>query len=304
MMASPHTPRWIYIQLHGLVALFATTAIFGHLISVSATTLVIWRALFAIVGGACWVMARGRGGVIPPLGRILPLLGIGGIIGLHWMCFFGAIKLANVSICLAGMATTSFFTAFTEPFLEKRRIRPLEVVLGVLVLSGIVLIAGVERGRLVGLAVAWLGALLAAIFPVLNRRLVRQGQLDPVVMVVWEMVGVFGVCLMCLPWVDGAGAYGRLWALKPLDWVWIGLLGWLCTVFAHAFHIHLLRYLSAYTGNLAINFEPVYGILLAAVLFGEHRQLHPWFFVGTAAILAANIAHPLVLRALANRPPG
>ena len=89
--------------------------------------------------------------------------------------------------------------------------------------------------------------------------------------------------------------------LKGWDWLWITVLALACTVFAFAFHIHLLRFLSAYTGNLAGNFEPVYGIIAAALLFGEHRQLHPGFFVGTSAILVANIAHPLILREMAHR---
>ena len=294
-------PRFVYLQFHLLVALFATTAVFGHLISFSAPELVVWRTLLAALGGVFVVAVVFRRSVIPPAGRILPLLGIGALVGLHWMCFFGAIKLANISICLAGMATASFFTAFSEPWLERRRIRPVEVLLGLVVLLGIVLVAGFERGRMTGLLVAMLSAMFASVFPVLNRRLVTFGGLDPLVMVVWEMVGACLLCLLVLPLFGGTAAYGRLFDFKGLDWVWLLVLAWVCTVFGHAFHIHLLKYLSAYTSNLAINFEPVYGIVAAAVLFGEHRDLHPGFFVGTAAILAANIAHPLILRSIARR---
>ena len=293
--------RVLYLHLHLLVALYATTAIFGHLITLSAPALVVWRSLLAVLGGVVLVVGVLRRDLRPPAGDILPLLGIGGIVGLHWLCFFGAIKLANISICLAGMASISFFTAFSEPMLERRRVRPLEVALGLLVVSGILLIAGFERGRLAGLAVALLGALLASVFPVLNRRLVNHGRLDPLVMMIWEMLGVALISLVSLPWLDGPGAYGRLFDLRGLDWFWLLLLAWVCTVFAYAFHIHLLRHFSAYTSNLANNFEPVYGIIAAAILFGEHRQLHPGFFVGAATIIVANIAHPLVLRAL--RPP-
>lgn len=294
-------PRFLYIQLHLLVALLATTAVLGQLISVSATALVIWRTGLAAAAGAMVLGLILRRKVMPPRGRMLPLIGIGCIIGAHWMCFFGAIRLANISICLAGMATISFFTAFTEPLLDKRRIRPLEVALGLLVVLGIVLVAGFERGRIAGLAVALLGAMLAAVFPVLNRRLVNQPGLDPLVMVVWEMVGACLICLAALRWLDGPGAFSRLFDLKGLDWLWLLLLAWVCTVFAHAFHIHLLRYLSAYTGNLAMNFEPVYGIIAAALVFGEHRQVHPGFFLGTATIVIANILHPLILGAMKRR---
>jgi drug/metabolite transporter (DMT)-like permease len=294
-------PRFIYLQLHLLVALYATTAVFGHLITLGAPALVVWRSLLAALGGAFLLAVVFRRKVLPPPGRMPQLIGIGAIVGVHWMCFFGAIKLANISIGLAGLATVSFFTAFTEPLMERRPVRPLEVLLGLLVLFGILLIAGFERGRLLGLATALLSALLAAVFPVMNRRLVKQGEMNPLVMVVWEMVGVCAVCLVALPLVEGRGAYAGLLDFKGLDWLWLLLLAWACTVFAHAFHIHLLRHLSAYTANLAINFEPVYGIIAAALLFGEHRQMHPGFFAGTSAILIANIAHPLILREITRR---
>jgi drug/metabolite transporter (DMT)-like permease len=141
-------PRFLYLQLHLLVALLATTAIFGQLISVSAVALVIWRTSLATLGAAFLVGVVLRRSILPPPGRLIQLLGVGAIVGVHWICFFGAIRLANVSICLAGMATISFFTAFTEPLLEKRPVRPLEVALGVLVLRGIIIVAGFERGRL------------------------------------------------------------------------------------------------------------------------------------------------------------
>ena len=299
-MSAP-VSRSRYLQLHLLVALLATTAVLGHLISLSATGLVAWRTLLAAPAAALVAGFWFRRRVWLPWRQGVRVLGVGMIVGLHWMCFFGAIKIANISICLAGMATISFFTAFTEPLFERRRVRPLEVLLGLLVLVGIVLIARVEQGHLLGLAVALLGALLAAVFPVLNQHLVRRERLDPLVMVAWEMVGACLICLACLPLFDGPGAYAAALDFHDLDWLWLLLLAWVCTVFAHAYHIHLLRHLSAYTGNLAMNFEPIYGMLAAALVFGEHRQLHPGFYVGAATIFAANILHPLILGQLARR---
>jgi drug/metabolite transporter (DMT)-like permease len=290
-----------YLQLHLLVALLATTAVLGHLISLSATGLVAWRTLLAAPAAALVAGIWFRRRVRLPWLQGVRVLGVGMIVGLHWMCFFGAIKIANISICLAGMATISFFTAFTEPLFERRRVRPLEVLLGLLVVVGIVLIARVERGHLLGLAVALLGALLAAVFPVLNQHLVRRERLDPLVMVAWEMAGACLICLAGLPLFDGPGAYAAALDFRGLDWLWLLLLAWVCTVFAHAYHIHLLRHLSAYTGNLAMNFEPIYGMLAAALVFGEHRQLHPGFYVGAATIIAANILHPVILGQLARR---
>lgn len=288
-----------YLQLHLLVALLAITAILGRLITLSATGLVAWRTFLAALGALLLAGLVFRRPVLPPWSLWLKMIGVGLIVGLHWMCFFGAIKIANISICLAGMATTSFFTAFTAPLVERRRVRPLEVLLGLLVVLGIILIAGFERGKLLGLGVALLGAMLAAVFPVFNQHLVRRDRMDPLVMVGWEMVGACLACLACLPLLDGPGAYAGLCRWQGLDWLWLLLLAWVCTVFAHAFHIHLLRHVSAYTGNLAMNFEPIYGILAAALLFGEHHELHPGFYLGATTILMANILHPWLLGRLA-----
>ena len=293
----PRLPRFIHLQLHFLIALYATTAVFGHLITLDAVALVFWRCLLAAFGAGLVVCFVLRQKLLPPPGGLLPLLGIGALIGLHLICFFGAIKLANISICLAGLATMSFFTAFTEPWLEKRRVRPLEVLLGMFVLTGILLVAGFERGHMAGLAVALLAAMLAALFPVMNRRIICRGEMHPMVMVTWEMVGASIVCAVALPFTS-AGFHG-LFSLHGHDWLWLLLLAWACTVFAHALHIRLLRNLSAYSMNLAANFEPIYGMAAAALLFGEHRQLHPGFYWGAAAILMANIAHPLILRRIA-----
>ncbi|WP_035612179.1 DMT family transporter [Haloferula sp. BvORR071] len=288
-----------YFQLHLLVFLLATTAILGELISLPAAGLVVWRTLFAALGAAAWVALVRRKSPWPGWKAARAFFGVGLIVGVHWICFFGAIKLANVSISLAGMATISLFTAFTEPLMEKRRVRPFEVLLGLLVVAGIVLVAGFEHGRLLGLMVAMLAALLAAIFPVLNRKLVTMGG-DPLVMVTWEMAGAFTIALALFPLVGGGVS---LLAWQKLDWLWILLLAWVCTVFAHGFHIHLLRHLSAYTTNLAFNFEPVYGMIAAALLFGEHKQLHPLFYAGMGTILLANALHPFLMRRFAKPRP-
>ena len=285
----------LYLQLHLLVFLLATTAILGELISLPAAGLVIWRTIFASLGAMAWLMAVRRKSPWPGWKLARAFFGVGILVGLHWICFFGAIKLANVSICLAGLATISLFTAFTEPFFERRRVRPFEVLLGLLVVVGIALVAGFERGYLPGLGVALMSAFLAAIFPVLNRRLVTAGG-DPLVMVAWEMAGACAVALLLFPLIGGGTP---LLAWKGLDWLWLLLLAWVCTICAHGFHIHLLRRLSAYTMSMAFNLEPVYGTLAAALLFGEHKELHPLFYAGMLTILLANVLHPLTLRRLA-----
>ena len=279
-----------YLQLHLLVVLLATTAILGRLMTITAPVIVTWRTFIAAIVALGWVALVRRKQLWFGWPKTLTLLGIGTILGVHWLTFFASVKVSNVSICLVGLSTISLFTAFTEPLLEKRPIRPFEVLLGLIVLGGILLIAGFERGHLLGLCLAMASAFLAAIFPVLNRRFVNQGG-DPLTMVGWEMIGACLICLVLFPFIEPRG-FSALQAVHGLDWLWLLLLAIVCTVFGHGFHIHLLRKISAYAGNLAINFEPIYGIAAASLIFGEHHEMHPAFYLGAAAILAANLLHP------------
>lgn len=286
------------IQLHLLVALVATTALIGQVVTVTAPVLVCWRTALAACGAFLWTRFIRKGKLWTNWKEIGPLIGVGAIVGCHWLAFFGAIKLANISICLAGMATISLFTAFTEPLITRRRVRPFEVLLGLLVVAGIVLIANVERGHLLGLGVALIGAVLAAIFPVFNKILVHRGS-DPQLMVAWEMVGACLTVFLLIPAFD-PGGHASLFAATPTDWIWFLVIAWICTVLGHGWHIHLLKRITAYTGNLAMNLEPVYGILAAAIVFGEYKELHPAFYVGTATILVANLLHPWLERRVRN----
>ncbi len=210
--------------------------------------------------------------------------------GVHWLCLFGAVKISNVSIALAGLATLSLFTAFSEPILTRRRIKIFEVFLGLIVLAGICVIVGVETQHALGLGVALLSAFLASIFLVMNRSLVISGQ-DPMTMVGWEMVSSTIVCFLAIPLFDPLG-FPALAVGDLMDWLWIIILAWVCTVFAQALTNKLLHSISAYKFNLVANFEPVYGMIAAAIIFNEHASLKPSFYLGTSAIVLANFIHP------------
>jgi len=289
-----------YAQLHFLVLILAATAVLGKLISLSSLGVVAWRTFFAFLGACVWVglirprLARRKNVAAAPLwpgrGPVLRLIGIGALVGIHWLCFFGSVKLSNVSVCLLGLTTMSLFTAFTEPFFDRRRVRGFEVLLGLLIIGGVSL--GFEMRYAAGLLVAMGAALLAAIFPALNRRLVKAGG-DPQVMVAWEMLGALLVTLIATPFLS---SYGELFAWHGLDWMWLLVLAWGCTVFAHSFQIHLLRHFNIYSMILAINFEPIYGVLAAAFLFNEYKELDRRFYFGMGATIVANLLHPAILR--------
>jgi drug/metabolite transporter (DMT)-like permease len=280
------------------VVIFAATTVLGRLASVSAPILVTWRCLLAALGAFLVVALIRKRKIWIGNMQIAKLLGVGVVIGLHWLCLFGAVKIANVSIALAGLATLSLFTAFTEPLLNRRRIRKFEVFLGLIVLTGIGLIAGVETHHTLGLGIALMSAFLASIFLVLNRTIVINGG-DPMTMVGWEMVASTLVCFIAIPIFDPLG-FPALAVNDIMDWFWIIILAWVCTVFAQALTNRLLRSISAYNFNLAANFEPVYGIIAAAIIFNEHANLKPAFYLGTAAIVFANLLHPMLQRKFGN----
>ncbi len=281
-----------YLQLHLLVVIFAATTILGRLASVSAPVLITWRCLIAAAGAFLWVAAMRNRRIWLGWQQVGKLLGVGAIIGLHWLCLFGAVKIANVSIALAGLATMSLFTAFAEPLFTRRRIRPFEVFIGLIVVVGVGLIAGVEKTHALGLSIALLSALFAAIFLVLNRMIIVKGG-DPMVMVGWEMAASALVCFVAVPIFDPTGLRSLV-IVDPWDWLWIGILAIVCTVFAQDWTNRLLRHLTAYDLNLVSNFEPVYGIIAAAVIFGEHKNLQSTFYMGAMIIILANFLHPLL----------
>lgn len=259
--------------------------------SLQAPSVVLWRTLIAALAMGLWLAIKR-----PALLRLSPpdaakAVGIGFIIGLHWICFFTAIELANVSVALVGFAATSFFTAFTEPLIDRRPLRSHEVTLGLIVAAGIALIVGIQTEYILGLSVALFCALLAAIFPVLNHGLVNRG-LSSRALLVYEMSGACFIAAVYISIAPNIPFHAPITS----DWLPLLTLALLCTVLAHTMHIHLLRRLSAYTSSLALNFEPVHGIILAALIFHEYKDLHPGFYLGALTIITANIAQPILER--------
>lgn len=225
---------------------------------------------------------------------MLKLVGIGVLIGMHWLCLFGAVKIANVSIALAGLATLSLFTAFAEPIWNRRKVQRYEVFLGLLVLVGILLIAGTQQTQFLGLGLALMSALLAAVFMVINKHMVVRGS-DPMVMVYWEMLAATVLCFFAVPLFDPKGWVALRFG-DPMDWLWLVILAFGCTVFAQDLTNRLLRQISAYRFNLAANFEPVYGIIGAALIFSEYQELKWTFYLGASTIILANFIQPRLQR--------
>ncbi len=282
-----HSKSKPYIKLQLIVIIAAFTAVLGELISLPAYSLVIWRTTMAAILLAFWLRRR----IITFPYKLISIIS-GLILGAHWMAFFGAVNLANISICLTGVASGSLFTAASEAIQEKRRPHMREVFIGLMIIPGIILIAGVESGHLSGLLCGILAAVMGAIFPVINKSVVRKGA-DALSITFYNMLGASIACAM---FSIAIGAEYAAFVPVGLDLLWLGILTTVCTVFAFALYVNLLKFFSAYETNLAFNFEPVYGIILAAVIFAEHEKLHPLFFLGAGTIIIANILNPILAR--------
>ncbi|KAB8176397.1 EamA family transporter [Lysobacter maris] len=284
-------------QIHFCVLLWGFTAILGKLITLPALPLVWWRMLLVVVALALvprvW---RGLRTMSPRLRW--SYAGIGVLVALHWLTFYGAIKLANASVAATCMALATVFTALIEPWLARRPLSRRELGLGIAVLPGVALVVGgVPDGMLPGIAVGALSAVFVAVFGSLNKRLVEHG--DPLTVTALELgAGTVALTLLAplMPLLFPAFA-GPLLVVPPaLDAMLLLLLALACTLLPFALALVALRHMSAFAAQLAINLEPVYAIALAIVLLGEQHELTPRFYIGVAIILLAVLAHPLISR--------
>ncbi|MDV3310759.1 MAG: DMT family transporter [Cyclobacteriaceae bacterium] len=284
-----------YFKLHFVVFLWGFTAILGKLITLPPVEMILFRTVLATIGLAAVMLFRKSDFRVA--GKDVPGLFLtGAIIAAHWIAFFGSARMANVSISLAGFATASLWTAIIEPLARGRRIKGFEVFLGLCVIAGIVIIFSFDDGYRAGFLVAILSGLLAAIFAVINARYTERIAVGAITL--YEMAGAAFSIAVFLPfyrwyWVDD----GML-RLVPTahDWIYLLILSGVCTVYAFVVMLRLMRKIPVFFIQLTINLEPVYGILMALIVFGESERMDARFYVGTFIIISSIIAYPFLRR--------
>lgn len=287
--------RKAFWQIHFCVVLWGFTAVLGKMISLPALPLVWWRLLI-VVAALALVPRVWRGLRAMPPRLILAYAGIGVLVALHWLTFYGAIKLSNASVGATCIALGTVFVAMIEPWLTRTRFSKRELALGLLVLPGVVLVVGgVPHGMRAGIVVGALSALLVAVFGSLNKRLVEHG--DPLTVTALELgAGALALAALApaMPFVFPAFA-GDLLAMPDTRDVLLLLgLSLACTLLPFTLSLVALRHMSAFAQQLAVNLEPVYAIVLAILLLGEQRELTPQFYFGVAIILTAVFVYPLL----------
>lgn len=283
-----------YLKLHFIVFLWGFSAILGKLVTIPAVEMVWYRSILAALGMGAVIYFTG-GNFKVAKADVFRLLGIGGIVAVHWIAFFGAAREANVSVSLVGFATNSLWAAFLEPWFNNKRIKKYEVLLGLLVIGGLYIIFSFDFQYKLGLLLAVFAGFTSALFSVFNARMVKRNSARTITF--YEMVGVFGVTGMFLPLLSLAGTDLRLPLLpSPTDWLYIALLAGVCSVYAYTVAVELMKRVSVFMIQLTLNLEPVYGIIMAIIIFGQQEKMDLNFYMGTMVILSAVIAYPLMRR--------
>ncbi|MDO6432285.1 DMT family transporter [Flavitalea sp. BT771] len=273
--------RKAFVQLHIAVLLAGLTGVLGKLINLNEGLLVWYRLMLTAL--ALWLLALLR----RPAFRIqrkdiFRIFGVGAIAALHWVAFYGSIKYSNVSVGLLCFSAVGFFTALIEPLVFRHRVDWVELLLGLMVIAGIFLIFQVDPRYKTGIIIGLISSLLGSLFPVLNKRILEKVPAKTVTL--YELTGGFLFLSILLPFYLRISPTVKV--LPDLqDWIWLLVLSLACTVLAFNLSMYALKRLSAFTVNLSYNLEPVYGILLAFLLFREDKYLQGGFYVGFSLII-------------------
>ncbi len=283
--------RRAFLELHFAVFLYGFTAILGDLIDLSATVLVWWRVLITSIS-LLFLIRFGQTLKGIPRKLLWEYIGIGILIGLHWITFFASVKYANASIALVCYATCSFFTSILEPLLTKAKFKWYELALGALVIPGMALIVqSLEVNMLIGVWIGLFSTLLIALFSILNKQ--RIHDLDTPTLTFIEMSSAWVFISLVLPFYF---YWNPELSFLPSasDWVYLIILALVCTTLALVLNLRALKHISAFASSLTYNLEPVYGIILAIVILQENKELSPTFYLGVLIILASVFSYPLL----------
>ena len=275
-----------YLKLHLVVVAWGFTAILGKLIDMPAVEMLVWRTVLAALG--FWFVARWQKVSLQltaaQAGRMLLL---GGLLGAHWILFFISARLSTASVCLAAMPTAMVWCSLIEPWINgTRRWRPLELIVGAVIVGAVWLIYEVEFRYWLGFSVGLGAAVLAAFFSVISKQIVARTHYA--VMGTYQMSGAALVSLIGWLWLEKGHVTTPGWD----DVLWLLLFASICTVWAYAGYMDVLRRLSMFTVNVIYNMEPIYGILLAALIFGSEEFMSSGFYLGAAIIIGSVLLVP------------
>ena len=276
-----------FLQMHIAVFLWGFTGVLGRAISLDSIWLVWYRMLITVF--SLWVLYY----FLKKIRKIsfasaLNIGGIGFILVLHWICFYASIKYANVTIALTCLSTTALLSSLLEPLILRKKFDAFEIILGLFAIAGIVIIYNTHVQYSIGIVIGLLSAILTVLASVLNKKIIDRYQPEQITL--YQLTGGFiGLCIM-LPIVYFFSPSNQI-IPTIADWLWLFILSWVCTIFTFFLYIRSLKKLSAFTMNLTLTLEPVYGIVLAFIIYRENKLLSDWFYLGFGLIAFAVVFH-------------
>lgn len=275
-----------YLHLHLIVFIWGFTGVLGELISVGSAEKVWYRMSIAFVLVGLYVWYKKIPLKIPPKLLLIFLL-CGFVIALHWVAFFEAIEVSNVSVTLATLSTGAFFASILEPIFYRRKIIGYEVFFGLLVMLGLYIIYDVNGNFLYGIALALIAAFLSASFSIINGKF--AGKYSSSYISFYQILG--GILFLTAYFFFKGEMTSDFFVLSNNDWIYLLILGSICTAYTFVASIDVMKHLSPYTVMLTINLEPVYGIILAVLIFPETEKMSVEFYIGAAIILVTILAN-------------
>ena len=278
-----------YLHLHLIVFIWGFTAVLGRLISLEALPLVWFRMLFAVGFIAVYIWIKKIPIQVSPKTAV-KFLFAGIIIALHWFTFFKAIKVSNISVTLACLATGAFFTSLLEPLFYRKKIVWYEVLFGLLVVAGLYIIFNVEAQYIEGIIIALISAFLSALFAVINSIFVKQH--NPTLISFYELGG--GLVFFSFLLLFTNSSTTTFFKLSSEDLIYLFILSSVCTAYAFIASTAIMKFLSPYTVMLTINLEPIYGIILAVLVYKEKETMSPNFYFGALIILLSVVLNSVI----------
>jgi len=285
----PKTRLKNYLHLHLLVFIWGFTAILGALIHLNAIPLVWYRMLFAVLFVLLYFLIKKKSLLVSKR-ALFKFLISGIIIALHWIFFFSAIKVSNVSVALVSLSTGAFFTSLIEPLFFRRRLNPIELFFGLMVVFGLYIIFNVESQYTLGIIYGLIASFLSALFTVLNGLYIKQYKAE--VLSVYQLF--FGVLFITVYVLTTFGFTFEEFSLTTSDLIYLLILSSICTAYAFIVSVKIMEHLTPFTVMLTINLEPVYGIILAVIIFGNEEKMSPQFYIGAVIILITVLINGLI----------
>jgi drug/metabolite transporter (DMT)-like permease len=279
------------LQLHIAILLWGATGIIGNTISLNEAWLVWYRLAITAVSLTVLNVFHNEIHQIT-LKQKIQISISGSLQALHWICFFGAVKYANVSVALITLSATSFFTSILEPAINKTSLQTKEILLGLIAIVGIgfIFYADFEFKKGIGFGLA--SALLFSFVPIINKKQIKT--VNAPTISIWSMTGGLLTVSVILPFYLRYFDEGNSIPNKN-DWWLLLLLSWLCTIVTWRLALNALKKVSAFTQNLLLNLEPIYGITLAVIFGKEHKQFNFYFYCGIAIIILTVILQTIFI---------